>query len=352
MKKILILIVIIYLVLEISSSVYFLTKRYKIIEKTELPRIEIEKQETIIKVEPQDVVTPVSEQSKEYKQEIDKLSNASVDELLKKAGGLVSKEKRLSVYQKRKSELDVLSESEKQSSEKYRRQNEIATDARIAEPLKREHAAFKELDDMVLVEKGEFIFGSNTGLENEKPARRVFLKSFYIDKYEVTNRKYKKFVDATGHNPPMDWSDNKPPVGKLDHPVTNISYGDAAAYAKWAGKRLPTEQEWEKASKGPGNRLYPWGDQFDENRANVLRGLGRRETTSVGSFPDGKSFYNIYDLAGNVWEWTLTDYGNSKIVRGGSFAKSAFCARTTTKEIMNPTKFATDVGFRCVKDAK
>ncbi len=156
---------------------------------------------------------------------------------------------------------------------------------------------------MVLIPAGEFQMGSNYGDGDEKPVHTVYLDAFYIDKYEVTNAQYKKFMDATGYKAPEYWND--PDLNKPDHPVVGVSWYDAVAYAEWAGKRLPTEAEWEKAARGGlvGKR-YPWGDSISHDDANYdgTGGKDRWEYTSpVGSFaPNG---YGLYDMAGNVWEW-------------------------------------------------
>ncbi|MEW6555859.1 MAG: SUMF1/EgtB/PvdO family nonheme iron enzyme [Elusimicrobiota bacterium] len=293
MKKIIIILVIVYLTFEIVTDMYFLKK--------EIP-----------KITKKEIVTPSAKPEKlpEYKKEKESVSNITIEELLKKEKGAISDETKLSVYE-RKEKKDITEDI--QTAEEYKKTDELIASSKVAEPLERISVTSEDIGDMVLVDDGEFIFGSNTGLENERPARRFYLEKFYIDKYEVTNKKYKEFVDTTGHTPPLDWSGNEPPIGKLDHPVTNVSYNDAVAYTKWCGKRLPTEQEWEKVAKGPGVRLYPWGDMFDDSKANVIKRFFRRGTTSVGSFEDGKSFYGCYDLSGNVWEWTSSDYqGNMK----------------------------------------
>lgn len=245
--------------------------------------------------------------------------------------------------------------SEEIGTEKiFMQMEDMPLQGKISEPIKIEYIEQRNADnsgDMVPVAEGEFIFGTNSGLENEAPARRMYLKKFYIDKQEVTNKKYEEFIDATKYKAPVDWIKNKPPAGKLDHPVSNVSYNDALAYAKWCGKRLPTEIEWEKAAKGPGVRVYPWGDVFDEEKANVLRKFSRFGTAASDEYPGGVSFYGCYNMAGNVWEWTSSELEGFKVVRGGSFAKSLFSARTTTRETMHSDEFASDVGFRCVKDA-
>jgi formylglycine-generating enzyme required for sulfatase activity len=171
---------------------------------------------------------------------------------------------------------------------------------------------------MVLIPAGEFLMGDafNEGDSDERPQHRVYLDAFFIDQYEVTNAQYKAFCDATGRSYPPDpeiWGDyfttgyflNRP-----DYPVVDVTWFDAQAYAEWAGKRLPTEAEWEKAARGglEGKR-YPWGDASSHDDANYGEKGGRDQwtyTSPVGSFPPNG--YGLYDMAGNVWEWCADGY--------------------------------------------
>lgn len=152
--------------------------------------------------------------------------------------------------------------------------------------------------------------------------RDVTLDAFWIDRTEVTRAAYKVFLDETGYRPPYideewsqdDWNwqgtDFAPGTG--DHPVVLVSWYDARAYCSWAGKRLPTEAEWQMAALGPGERIYPWGDDYDGDRYNhgtvELAGFddsdGYWTTAPVGSFPKGRSWVGAEDLFGNAWEWT------------------------------------------------
>jgi len=127
-----------------------------------------------------------------------------------------------------------------------------------------------ELDSsMVLVPAGEFGMGSNTGPADEHPLHQVYLDAFRIDCFEVTNTQYSQFIIATGRTPPPYWSEQGYPSGQADFPVVGMSWYDASAYCGWAGKRLPTEAEWEKAARGVDGRLYPWGNAWDPSRANL-----------------------------------------------------------------------------------
>jgi serine/threonine protein kinase len=219
---------------------------------------------------------------------------------------------------------------------------------------------------MVLVPAGPFLMGPNR--------REVALDAFYMDRLPVTNRQFKRFLDVTGYRPEDEsaarfvahWSGGAIPAGQEDHPVVYVSWEDACAYATWAGKRLPTEAEWEKAARGVDGRRYPWGPAApDEEHANF--GRKRRGTVAVGSCPAGASPYGIEDLAGNVWEWcedvddpefylggpTINprngSRGEHRVVRGGSWMYAAESLRTTARSSFEPyTRFAGG-GFRCVR---
>ena len=172
----------------------------------------------------------------------------------------------------------------------------------------------------VLIPAGEFQMGSNASNaeSDEKPMHTVYVDSYYIDKYEVTNAKFKQFVDANPqwqkdriprkfHNSQyLDfWQGNSYPPDKEDHPVVYVSWYAAMAYAKWEGKRLPTEAEWEKAARGELDGLkYTWGNMVDPSKANYGGQVG--DTTPVGAYPAND--YGLYDMVGNVMEWCLDGY--------------------------------------------
>ena len=158
---------------------------------------------------------------------------------------------------------------------------------------------------MVLVPAGEFVMGSENGESYEKPVRRVILDAYYIDAYEVTNALYGKFLQVTRHREPILWNDAK--FNGPNQPVVGVSCDDAEAYCRWAGRRLPTEAEWEKAARGTDGRIYPWGNQWDRTRANTFIG-GPGRPTPVGSYEADKSPYGAYDMAGNVQEWVADWY--------------------------------------------
>jgi formylglycine-generating enzyme required for sulfatase activity len=138
-----------------------------------------------------------------------------------------------------------------------------------------------DIKDMILIPEGEFLMGTDNRLKDERPAYVVYINVFYIDRFEVTNVEYKKFVDAAGHQPPDHWENGQIPVGKEDHPVVFVTWYDADAYCKWIGKRLPRETEWEKAARGTDERIYPWGNEWDLEKSNRagMSGSGSMITT-------------------------------------------------------------------------
>lgn len=248
--------------------------------------------------------------------------------------------------------------------------------------------------EMALVPAGEFVMGSEELGEDERPVHQVYVDSFWIDRYEVTNERFARFVDATSYQTEAEkrgwgwvwqgsewkrvedanWQHPHGPdsgiAGKMDHPVVLVSWNDAEAYCRWVGKRLPSEAQWEKAARGPAlgsgdSRRYAWGDEFDSTRANTSE-LGLGDTTPVGSFsPQGDSLYAVSDMTGNVWEWVAdwysSDYysqsaavnptgpfsGTFKVMRGGSWSFDEFYARTAFRRDVRPDYTYDFVGFRC-----
>jgi gamma-glutamyl hercynylcysteine S-oxide synthase len=165
-----------------------------------------------------------------------------------------------------------------------------------------------ELDSMVQIPAGAFLMGTNSERADpqDKPQHKVQLPAYWMDKYLVTNAQYARFVAQTGHRPPSSWKDGKIPKGEEMHPVTMVNWYDAQAYAKWAGKRLPTEEEWEKAARGTDGRRWPWGDKMESGRLNTYYNVG--SATDVNAYPTGASPYGVLDMAGNVEEWTDDDF--------------------------------------------
>jgi iron(II)-dependent oxidoreductase len=217
---------------------------------------------------------------------------------------------------------------------------------------------------MVYVEPGEFTMGADEGFTFEGPRHIVYLKGFYMDKSEVTNGQYKIYIDASGAAPPSNWKDGKIPPGAENLPVTRVSYYDALGYAMWAGKRLPAEEEWEKAARGKDSRIFPWGNEWEGNAANVRPLIGFSWLEKIDSHHGGVSPCGCHDMAGNAWEWTSSwfepypgniepnaSYGKKfKVIRGGSYKSTRSMSRTYAREIMEPASFEAAVGFRCVKD--
>jgi len=212
---------------------------------------------------------------------------------------------------------------------------------------------------MVYIPGRKFIMGYNgSNLEMEKPEHPVTVDSFFMDKYEVTNEDYYKFVKAKNYPPPNDWINGKYPESKDNFPVINISWFDAKAYCESLDKRLPKEEEWEYAARGTDRRLYPWGNEFHSDWANIAEPK-KRAIERVGSHLHDISVFNILDMAGNVEEWTESDpipYPDSKgkpeagkIIRGGSFQTPKVYAITTTRVFSPANKTNPGVGCRCAK---
>ena len=223
------------------------------------------------------------------------------------------------------------------------------------------------LTDMVFVPAGEFWMGKAKNKQSETYRHKVYLKSFYIEKYEVTNTLYNEFLEETGRPPPPFWEQKR--WKHPDQPVVGVSWDDADAYAKWAGKRLPTEAEWEKAARGAEEFKYPWGNEKpDDTLANYL---SKKETSViVHEYSKGASPYGLYHMAGNVSEWcadiyqeqyyafspyenpTGPDMGSQRVLRGGSWFNSATAISTYYRMAEEQGLRDTSVGFRCAMDAE
>jgi iron(II)-dependent oxidoreductase len=234
--------------------------------------------------------------------------------------------------------------------------------------------------EMILIPAGEFVMGSNDtqnmqvvreyGAEihwfnDERPAHTVSLSSFYIDKYPVTNEQYAKFLRETGSKEPETLDIRR--YNQPNQPIVGVSWHDANAYCQWAGKRFPTEAEWEKAARGVNARLFPWGTDSPEGRANYGGRYGG--PTPVDKFPDGASPYGVMDMAGNVWEWVNDwydpdyyshstyrdpkgpDSGRGRCVRGGAWINNPTMLRCAERDYRRlPHRDLKFFGFRCAVD--
>jgi len=232
--------------------------------------------------------------------------------------------------------------------------------------------------DMILIPAGPFFMGSSENdikwaakqfhsesldwYRDETPLHEVTLPDFKIDKFPVTVRDYERFREATGKPAPRE-HDN----ARFNHPkqpIVALSWQEAQDYCHWVKKRLPTEQEWEKAARGTDARYYPWGNEPDALNANI-RGKGDtyRYSNQVGAIPENVSPYGVMDLAGNVWEWTEDWYqphpGNQyendlygkqfKVIKGGSWHSNMDLARGSVRGKALPDQIKNYIGFRCVK---
>lgn len=243
---------------------------------------------------------------------------------------------------------------------------------------------------MVHVPAGEFKMGTSdaqvqtltaqhvaaNGFDSEKPGHTVNVGEFWIDRDLISNAAYKKFLDANPAHPVPDidltqlkgWSWNAQtrtfPTGRENMPAVLVTWSDANAYCQWAGGRLPTEAEWEKAARGTDGRLYPWGNDWDKTKTPFGE-KGSTDTAPIGSFPGGASPYGANDMVGNVWQWTgslfmsypyqandgredLTKAGE-RVTRGGMYAFGPAVSRTNVRNKFATEDKAISVGFRCAQ---
>ncbi|WP_418153433.1 SUMF1/EgtB/PvdO family nonheme iron enzyme [Actinoalloteichus caeruleus] len=179
----------------------------------------------------------------------------------------------------------------------------------------------------------------------------VWLPTFYIDVYPVTNVEYGRFLAATGHAPPQHWPAGQPPA-HLDHPVVFVTWTDAAAYASWAGKCLPSGQQWEKAARGTRGIVYPWGDQPTPAKCNV-RENGVGSTTPVDCYQSGASPYGVLDMCGNTWEWCSTETKPGRYeLKGGAWTSPLLRATPSLSNDAALSMCDDDTGFRCAVTAE
>ena len=219
--------------------------------------------------------------------------------------------------------------------------------------------------EWVTVPAGEFTMGSNDS-GDEQPIHQVYLSEYQIARHPVTNAQYELFVKANSYAAPKHWKNKKIPPGKENHPVVNVSWKDAQTFCAWAGVRLPTEAEWEKAARGTDGRKYPWGNEPPtEELCNFNSNVG--DTTPIGSYPKGASPYGVLDMAGNVWEWVNDRYGGKyysvspsvnpqgpasgtrRVLRGGSWYLDDDLVRSAYRYVINPDYWDNYDGFRCVR---
>lgn len=253
------------------------------------------------------------------------------------------------------------------------------TKPRLIEPVKVQDFSMyrtvvgNEGREMVEIPEGPFTMGYNQGDPDESPAHPVYLKTYFIDLKEVTQSEYDRFVKMTKREKPQVPVFEED-VAKLigpDFPVVGIGWNDAFAYCRWAGKRLPTEAEWEKAARGEGQRLYPWGKEFTYAYSNIGGDDdGFPYLSPVGSYEMGRSPYGVYDMMGNVAEWVADTYDahyyeNSpfrappgpdttefKVIRGSTWRDSKLNARLTKRFSAKMWRTDATIGFRCSQDVE
>jgi formylglycine-generating enzyme required for sulfatase activity len=229
---------------------------------------------------------------------------------------------------------------------------------------------------MMLIPAGEFWMGSpeGEGKEDERPRHQVFLDAFYMDKFEVTVSRYREFIQSTDRSKPMDWKQvDVTTLGNL--PVVGVDWNDADSYCRWAGKRLPTEAEWEKAARGADGRTYPWGNEEPTARLANFGKQGSRTVKAyeaglvpMNSYEAGQSPYGLHHMAGNVWEWVGDWYdehyyhrsparnpkgpshGMMKVFRGGSLYNDPTDVRSANRHRFPSSTQLISLGFRCAQD--
>ena len=228
---------------------------------------------------------------------------------------------------------------------------------------------------MVLILAGEFWMGSPDGKGNndEHPQQRVYVDTYYMDKFEVSVSRYTEFMQLTGRGAPNYW-DQVNTVRHSNLPVVGVDWYDAEAYCRWAEKRLPTEAEWEKAARSTDGRTYPWGNEPPTSRlANFGKGAAKNvydeRLAPIDSYEAGNSPHGIHHMAGNVWEWTTDWYdehlyakspqrnpkgpsnGTDKVLRGGGWGNDLASVRSAYRARQTPTTRGVKHGFRCAQDS-
>ncbi len=251
-------------------------------------------------------------------------------------------------------------------------------------PEDRKATAKTTKKDQTLYERRMSMPWSAEAFHDEQPARLAVLDPYYIDRYEVSNQDYAEFMKSTNSAAPAYWDD--PRLTNPKQPVVGVNWFEAKAFCEWSGKRLPTEAEWEKAARGPLGNRYPWGDQLDPAKANY--GKNHKATVPVDANPEGASYYGVYHMAGNVFEWVADWYdptyyqktsqvlnptgpaepvwlggtgtfvdrltvGEKRVIRGGSWIAAASSITTTHRFWNDPmnNSYGVGLGFRCAMDA-
>ena len=245
-------------------------------------------------------------------------------------------------------------------------------------------------DNMVLIPEGVFTMGYKINNKNEwgdtdeEPVHKVFLKSYYIDRLEVSASQFSNFLNLNLKKASLYFQTGSgvtikkvgrlysPRAGLNNYPANRVSWYGADAYCRWVNKRLPTEAEWEKSARGIDGRIFPWGDEFPTNDKVTFRRkfnkIGFKALEMVDSMPNGRSPYGVHHMAGNAWEWVSDwyediyyekspfanpkgpDFGVSKVLRGGNWYYKAYYMRTTYRFNEKPGVFKNWQGFRCAKD--
>jgi len=246
---------------------------------------------------------------------------------------------------------------------------------------------WSDLTSLIRIPAGPFIMGTDAKRADKfnGPQHEVILPDYQIDKYLVTHAEYARFVVQTRHRPPLDWTDGTIPDGKILYPVTMVTWYDAKDYCRWEEKRLPTEAEWEKAARGTDGRRWPWGNKMDADKLNTYYHVG--SSNKVNTYKNGVSPYGVFDMAGNVSEWTDSDFrpykgstevggvfqpkkveattpedrgmkvgglvevdGVYKVRRGGSWKSDPFSTSSYHRNFSMPYYASDFFGFRCVSD--
>ncbi len=233
---------------------------------------------------------------------------------------------------------------------------------------------------MVYIPAGSYFMGSNTGFPDEKPVHKVTVKGFYMYEKPVTNRQYSMFMKATGHSPPVNiegkdsrytlWKEGVCPPEISSQPIINVSWYDAVCYADWAGVRLPTEEEWERAARGGiEQKEYPWGDDPPSPQKALFEEVwnGTETLSKAGSYKPNP--YGLYDMAGCVWEWCINEYypdiyGSNeeevkeegaegmRSLRGGSWLSKGMYIRCSSRNAADPRFGHDNIGFRPIQLVK